>query len=277
MARLVGPEMSASLGQSVITDNRPGVAGQIAASAVARSAPDGYTVLIDASSFAINLALYPKLPYSSRSFETVGVIARVPLVLVVHPAFPAKSVAELIKVAKAKPQTMFYASSGAGSLMHIATSMFMKASGITMTHVPYRGAGPAFVDVIAGQVPVYLCNAAAALPHVKAGKLRALAVTSAERSAAFPDVPTLAESGIKGVEVYEWNGMHAPAGTPADVLDRISAALQRAVSDPDVRQRLASVAAVPFSGGRADAARFVDAEIERFSKAIKALDIKVQA
>lgn len=276
MARLVSAKMSEALGQSIIIDNRPGTAGQIGASAVARSSPEGYTFLIDASSFAINLALYPKLPYSSRSFETVGVIARVPLVLVVHPGFPATNVAELIKIAKEKPQGVFYASSGSGSLMHIATSMFMEASGISMTHVPYRGAGPALVDVIAGQVPVYFCNAAAAISHIKAGKLRALAVASADRSASLPDVPTLAEAGVKGVEVYEWNGVHAPAGTPTEIIDRVSAALGQAVSAPDVRKKLADVTAEPFSGGRAEAVRFVDAEIARFSKVIKTLGIKVE-
>lgn len=276
MARLVGPKMSATLGQTIVVDNKPGTAGQIGAAAVARSTPDGYTVLIDAASFAINLALYPKLPYSQRSFETVGVIARVPLAVVVHPGFAAKNIAELIDIAKQKPQGVFYASSGSGSLMHIATTMFMEATGTTMTHVPYRGAGPALTDVMAGQVPVYFCNAAAALPHIKSGKLRALAVTSGKRSAALPDVPTLAEAGVKGVEVYEWNGMHVPAGTPAAVVERLAAALRQALDAPDVRQRLADVAAEPFPGGHAEGARFVDAEVARFAKVIKAFGIKVE-
>jgi len=276
MARLIGPKMSTSLSQTVIIDNKPGTAGQIGAATAARSTPDGHTLLIDAASFAINLALYPKLPYTQKSFETVGVISRVPLAVVVHPSFPAKSIPELIEAAKRNPQGVFYASSGPGSLMHIATSMFMEATNTSMTHVPYRGAGPALTDVIAGQVPVYFCNAAAALPHIKAGKLRALAVTSTKRSGALPDVPTLSEMGVRGVEVYEWNGMHLPAGTPPAVVERLSAALRQALDAPDVRQRLAEVAAEPFPGGRADAARFVDSEIERFAKVIKAFGIKAE-
>lgn len=276
MARLVSAKMSATLGQTIIIENKPGTAGQIGASATARSAPDGYTFLVDAASFAINLALYPKLPYTLASFETIGIVARVPLVVVVNPAFPAKNIAELIQIAKTKPQTVFYASSGAGSLMHVATSMFMEATHVSMTHVPYRGAGPALTDVIAGQVPVYFCNGAAALPHIKSGKLRALAVTSAERSAALPEVPTLAEAGVKGVEIYEWNGMYAPAGTPPQVLDRLAAALRQAVDDPDTRQKLAQVAAEPFPGTRADAARFVNSEVDRFAKVIKEFGIKVE-
>jgi tripartite-type tricarboxylate transporter receptor subunit TctC len=275
MARMVSADMSTSLGQTIIIENKPGTAGQIGASATARSAPDGYTFLVDASSFAINLALYPKLPYTLKSFETVGIVARVPLVVLVHPDFPAKSIADLIRIAKAKPQGVFYASSGAGSLMHIATSMFMGATGTSMTHVPYRGGGPALTDVMAGQVPVYFCNGAAALTQIRSGKVRALAVTSAERSAALPDVPTLAEAGVKGVEVYEWNGMYAPAGTPPDILDRLAAALRNAKDDPAVRQKLAQVAAEPFPGTRADAARFVNSEVDRFAKVITEFGIKV--
>jgi tripartite-type tricarboxylate transporter receptor subunit TctC len=276
MARIVSPIMSETLGQSVIIENKAGSAAQIAAAAVARSAPDGYNFLVDASAFAINLALYPTLPYTRQSFETVGVIARVPLVLVVNPKFPAHSVAELIEVVKSKPQGVFYASSGAGSLMHVAATMFMAATHTSMVHVPYRGAGQAITDVISGQVPVYFCNGAAALPHIKSGNLRALAVTSQSRSPELPEIPTVAETGVQGVEVTEWNGMYVPAGTPAAIVDRLYGALHKALQAPDVRQKLAQVAAEPFTGSRAEAVGFVNDEIDRFAKVIKQFDIKVE-
>ncbi|MGB6102266.1 MAG: tripartite tricarboxylate transporter substrate binding protein [Pusillimonas sp.] len=275
MARLVASKMGPSLGQSIVIDNKGGTAGQIGAGYVARSEPDGYTALVDAASFAINLGLYDKLPYSRASFETVGVIAKLPLVLLVHPSFPATSVAELIDIAKAKPDELFYASSGNGSLMHIATSLFMEKTGIRMTHVPYKGGAPALNDVLAGQVPLYFSNASMAVPHIQAGKVRALAVTSAQRSSAMPDVPTMAEAGVPEVEIYEWNGMYVPAGTPADRISRLSSALKEALKDADIRARIVSLTGEPFDGSHEESVRFVNDEITRMARLIKENNISV--
>lgn len=269
MARLVGQKMSVTLGQPVIVDNRVGSAGQIAAAAVARSAPDGYTVLVDASAFAINPGLYPKLPYKPASFETVGVIAKLPLLVVVNPAFPAKSIEELVSMAKAKPGSIFYATSGSGSLPNLAAAVFESQAGVELTQVPYKGAGSALNDVMGGQVPLYFANAAAALPYVKAGKLRPLSITSGQRSKELPEVRTLREAKIGNIELYEWNAMFAPAGTPAAITDRLSAALRQVLAAPDVLERLSSLSAQPFAGSRADSAQFVQSEITRFGQLIR--------
>lgn len=268
VARLVGQKMSATLGQPVIVDNRPGSAGQIAAAAVARSAPDGYTLLVDASAFAINPSLYPKLSYKPSSFETVRVIATLPLLVVVHPSFPARTIEELVAAAKARPGSIFYASSGSGSLMNLAAALFEAQAGVELTQVPYKGAGAALNDVVGGQVPLYFGNAAATMPFVKGGKLRPLAITAGARSAELPNVPTMQEVRIGGMELYEWNAMLAPAGTPPATLDRLAAALKQALAAPDVVERLAGLGARPFTGSRAEGARFVQTEITRLGQVV---------
>jgi tripartite-type tricarboxylate transporter receptor subunit TctC len=269
MARLVSQKMGLVLGQSILIENRPGSAAQIAAYAVARSAPDGYTVLVDASAFAINLGMYPKLPYKRSSFETVGVIATLPLLMVVNPKFPTRSVAELIAQAKAKPGDIFFATSGNGSLMNIAGALFEEKAGVKLTAVPYKGAGAALNDLVGGQVPLYFGNAAATLPFVKSGTLRPLAVTGQSRAAELPNVPTLSEAKVDGMELYEWNAMFAPAGTPAGVVNKLSGALRDALATPQVADRIKSLAAVPFTGGRAESQKFVDGEIARLGKVIE--------
>jgi tripartite-type tricarboxylate transporter receptor subunit TctC len=273
MARLIASRMGPILGETVIVDNKPGTAGQIGAAYVAHSTPNGSTAFVDAASFAINLALYPKLPYTQRSFETVGVIATLPLVVLVHPSFPAKNISELIAVARAKPGEVFYASSGNGSLMHLATSLFARITGVKMTHVPYKGGGQAMTDVLGGQVPLYFCNAVQALPFAKSGKLRALAVTTPARSKALPEVPTLKEAGVSGVEMVEWNGLYVPAGTPAPAIERLSNALQQTLKIPEMRKSIEDLTAEPFPGTRADAVAFVNAEVEKMARVVKELDI----
>jgi tripartite-type tricarboxylate transporter receptor subunit TctC len=273
MARLIASRMGPILGETVLVDNKPGTAGQIGAAYVAHSTPNGSTAFVDAASFAINLALYPKLPYTQRSFETVGVIATLPLVVLVHPSFPAKNISELIAVARAKPGEVFYASSGNGSLMHLATSLFARTTGVKMTHVPYKGGGQAMTDVLGGQVPLYFCNAVQALPFAKSGKLRALAVTTPVRSKALPEVPTLKEAGVPGVEMVEWNGLYVAAGTPAPAVERLANALQQTLKIPEMRKSIEDLTAEPFPGTRQDAIAFVNAEVEKMARVVKELGI----
>lgn len=242
MARLIAPKLGEALGQPVIIENKPGASGQIGASAVAKAAPDGYTLMLDASSFAVNPALFPRLPYDSdKAFRPVGVIALFPNVLLVNQSVPAASVKELVALAKAKKNGVSYASSGNGSAQHLAGAMFESAAGVDMLHVPYKGGAPALNDVIGGQVPVFFGNLASTLQHVQAGKLKPLAVTSARRSPILPAVPTMAEAGVAGYEVYEWNVLFAPAGTSEAIIGKLAAALQKTLDAADVKARIAQL------------------------------------
>ncbi len=242
MARLIAPKLGEALGQPVIIENKPGASGQIGASAVAKATPDGYTLMLDASSFAVNPALFAKLPYDSdKAFKPIGVIALFPNVLLVNPGVAATSVKELVALARVKKNAISYASSGNGSAQHLAGAMFESAAGVDMLHVPYKGGAPALNDVIGGQVPVFFGNLASTLQHVQAGKLKPLAVTSAKRTAILPNVPTMAEAGVAGYEVYEWNVLFAPAGTPDTVVTKLAAALQKTLDSPDVKARIAQL------------------------------------
>ncbi len=242
MARLLAPKLGEALGASVIVENKPGASGQIGAAAVAKSAADGYTLMFDASSFAVNPALYPKLPYDTdKAFKPIGVTALFPNVVLVNAQFPAKSVKELIAAASASKDAVSFASSGNGSAQHLAGALFESAAKVQMAHIPYKGGGPALNDVVGGQVPVFFGNLASTLGHIQSGRLRALAVTGSKRSAILPDVPTLAESGVAGAEVYEWNVLVTPAGTPDAVVSKLSAALQKALEAPDVKARIAAL------------------------------------
>ena len=242
MARLIAPKLGEALGQPVIIENKPGASGQIGASAVAKAVPDGYTLMLDASSFAVNPALFAKLPYDSdKAFKPIGVIALFPNVLLVNPNVAATSVKELVVLAKAKKNAISYASSGNGSAQHLAGAMFESAAGVDMLHVPYKGGAPALNDVIGGQVPVFFGNLASTLQHVQAGKLKPLAVTSAKRTAILPNVPTMAEAGVSGYEVYEWNALFAPTGTPDAIVAKLAAALQKTLDLPDIKARIAQL------------------------------------
>jgi len=242
MARLLAPKVGDALGQPMIVENRPGATGTIGAEYLSRAAPDGLTLMLDASGYAVNPSLYPKLAYDARkAFAPVTLLVLFPNMLVVNPAFPAKSVAELITVAKAQPGRIAFASSGPGSAQHLAGELFRQAAGLDMVHVPYKGGGPALQDVIGGQVPIFFANMASGFPHVKAGRLRALAITGTQRSPAAPELPTVAESGLSGYEVYEWNGIFAPAGTPRAIVDRLYAEFSKALAAPDVKERIAGL------------------------------------
>jgi tripartite-type tricarboxylate transporter receptor subunit TctC len=275
MARLIAPKLGEFLGQPVVVENRGGASGTIAADQVAKSSPDGYTLMLDALNHAVNPSLYPKLPYDPvHAFVPVTLLVQFPNILVVHPAFPVNSVDELIKKAKAEPGKIAFASSGNGSAQHLAAELFRQRAGLDMVHVPYKGGGPALIDVMAGQVPLYFGNMASALPHVKNGKLKAIAVTSGKRSAAVPDLPTVAESGLPGYQVYEWNAIFAPAGTPPAIVQRLHAEIAKAVVLPDVRDRIATLGGEIVASTPAETATWLREQMATWARVVKAGNIK---
>ena len=277
MARLIAPEMGRALGQPLVIENRPGGSGQLAAGAVTRAPADGHTLLLDASSYAVTPALFPNSPYrGGKAFRTIGVTALFPNVVLVNPSFQARSIGELVTAAKARPDAVAFASSGNGSAQHLAGVLFEQSAKVQMMHVPYKGGGPALNDVIGGQVPVFFGNVASTLQHVQSGKLRALAVTGRSRTGALPDVPTVAQAGVPGFEMYEWNGLFAPAGTPDAVVEKLSAAMRQALAAPEVRERIAALGGEPFQGGAAEADRFVNNELQRMARLIRERSVTVE-
>jgi tripartite-type tricarboxylate transporter receptor subunit TctC len=270
MARLIAPRMADALGQSVIVENKPGASGTVAAAQVARAAPDGLTLLLDASSFAVNPALFDKLPYdSATAFAPLAVLALYPNALVCTPSFEAKTVSDVLRLARGKPGTLAYASSGNGSAQHLAGALFEAIAQVDMLHVPYRGGGPALNDVMGGQVPLFFANVASSLGHIQSGRLRALAVTSKSRSRVLPDLPTMEDAGLKGYEVLEWNPVFAPAGTPAPVRSKLAAAIRKAMADPEVLARVRALGGEVFSGGEAEAATFLRAQEALWGKVVR--------
>lgn len=250
MARLIAPRLAEALGQTVVVDNKPGASGQIAAAQVARAAPDGTQLLLDASSFAVNPALFPKLPYDSdKAFTPLAVLALFPNVLVCTPGFEAKTVKDLIRMAKAKPGVLSYASSGNGSAQHLAGALFEDRAGVKLTHIPYRGGGPAMNDVMAGQVPLFFANVASSLGQIQSGRLRPLAVTSKLRTRALPTIPTMEEAGVSAYEVLEWNPVLGPAGMDAATKSALIAALRKAMADPEVLGRVRALSGEVFPDG----------------------------
>jgi tripartite-type tricarboxylate transporter receptor subunit TctC len=270
MARLIAPKMGEALGQSVVVENKPGASGQIGAAAVAKSAPDGYTLMLDASSFAVNPSLYNKLPYDSlKAFKPIGVVALFPNVVLVNSNFSAKNVNDLIATAGKAKESVSYASSGNGSAQHLAGALFESAAKVDMVHVPYKGGGPALNDVIGGQVPLFFGNLASTLQHVQSGKLRALAVTSAKRSAILPDVPTLSESGLKGTEIYEWNAIFVPANTPELITNKLNLAFQQALDAPDVKARILQLGGEIQKSNPEQSQKFIEQQVALWGRVIK--------
>jgi tripartite-type tricarboxylate transporter receptor subunit TctC len=277
MARLISPKLGEALGQPVLVENRGGASGTIAADLVAKSAPDGYTLMLDATNYAVNPILYPKLPYDpEKSFAPVTLLALFPNVVVVHPSFPVNSIAQLIEKIKTEPGKIAFASSGNGSAQHLAGELFRQRAGLDMVHVPYKGGGPALIDVMGGQVPLYFGNMASALPHVKNGKLKALAVTGAKRSPAAPELPTVAESGMPGYQVYEWNAIFAPAGTPNAIINRLQAEIAKVVKIPEVRDRMLSLGGEIVASSPADLGTWVREQTASWAKVVRAANIKLE-
>jgi tripartite-type tricarboxylate transporter receptor subunit TctC len=277
MARLIAPKMAEALGQSVVVENRPGASGQIGAAAVAKAAADGYTLMLDASSFAVNPALYAKLPYDSlKAFKPIGVVALFPNVVLVNSAFAPQNVADLVAMAKRGKDSVAYASSGNGSAQHLAGALFESATGVEMVHIPYKGGGPALNDVIGGQVPLFFGNLASTLQHVQSGKLRALAVTSAKRSPILPTVPSLAESGVKGAEIYEWNAVFVPSATPQAIINRLATAFQRALDTPEVRQRVTQLGGEMQRATPEQSQAFIEQQIALWGRVVKERKISVE-
>jgi tripartite-type tricarboxylate transporter receptor subunit TctC len=276
LARIVSTKLQEQTGQSFVVDNRAGASGTIAADLTAKSPADGYTVLLGQStSMAIAPHMYAKLPYDTlRDLTAVTLVAEVPNMLVVHPSVPANSVKDLIALAKAKPELLNFGSAGNGAPSHLAGEMFKTAAGVKLTHVPYKGAGPAVNDLVAGQIQVMFAPMVAVLPQVKAGRLRALAVTSAQRSAAVKDLPTLAESGLPGFEISSWFGFFVPAATPAAVVERLHAETVKALKSPDVVERMAREGAEPVGNTPAEFTAYVGAEFTKFGKVVKDNNIK---
>ncbi len=267
MARLIAPRLAEALGQSVVVENKPGASGTIAAGQVARASPDGSLLLLDASSFAVNPALFPKLPYdTTTAFAPLAVLAQFPNVLVCTPSFEARSVADVLRLARAKAGGLSYASSGNGSAQHLAGALFEQLAKVDLTHVPYKGGGPALNDVMGGQVPLFFANVASSLGHIQGGRLRPLAVTAAVRCRALPEVPTMAEAGVKGHEVLEWNPILAPAGVPAPVLLQLQAGIRRAMADPEVLGRVRALGGDVFSG---DPAQFLKSQQALWARLVK--------
>jgi tripartite-type tricarboxylate transporter receptor subunit TctC len=277
LARAAAQKLTESLGQAVVVDNRPGAGGNIGADIVAKSAPDGYTLLMGTvGTHAINPSLYAKMPYDHvKDFVPVVLVAGVPNVLVVNPSVPVHSVADLIKLAKSKPGEINFASSGAGTSIHLSGELFKTMAGVDMTHVPYKGSAPALTDLMGGQVQVMFDNLPSSLALIKSGKLRAIAVTSLKRAPALPDVPTIAESGLPGFEASSWFGVLAPAGTPAPVVARLNAEVNKWLQSPEAREQLLAQGAAAAGGTPEQFAAHIRAETEKWAKVVKASGAKV--
>lgn len=278
IARTIAQRLSASLGQPVVVDNRAGAGGVLGAEMAARAAPDGYTLFLGGvGSHAINPNLQRQLPYDPiKDFAPVSLLASAPLVIVVHPSVQASSVRELIALARAKPGALNYASNGNGSSSHLAAAMFESMTATRMVHVPYKGLAPALTDLLSGQVQLMFSSVVAILPHVHAGKLKALAVTSSKRLPLVPDVPTVAESGVPGYETSSWYGILAPAGTPHEIVARLNMEIVRAVHDPQVAKALANDGAIPIGGSPEEFAAHMRAELDRLGKVIREAHIEPQ-
>jgi len=276
VARLVGKHLSDSLGQQLVIDNRPGAGGVLGAELAAKAVPDGYTLFLGGvGSHAVNPNLNVSLPYDPiRDFAPVALLAQAPLVLVVHPSVPADSITAFVALARSRPGQLNYASNGNGSSSHLAAVMFDSMTGVDMVHVPYKGLSPALTDLLSGRVQLMFSSVVAILPHIKAGKLRGLAVTGSRRLASMPNLPTIAESGLPGYEASSWYGVLAPAGTPREIVARLNAELVKALEQPEVRTSLLAEGAEPIGGSPEQFAAHIRSEMERLGKMIREAKIR---
>jgi tripartite-type tricarboxylate transporter receptor subunit TctC len=274
VARLMSQPLSERLGQQVVVDNRAGASTMIGTEAAAKSAPDGYTLLIAPPAFAINPSLYKKMPYDAlRDFVPIIGLVKQPNILVVHPSIPSKSVKELIALSKSRPDEIAFASSGAGSSPHLSIELFLMMTGTRMLHVPYKGAS-GIVDLIAGRVSVMMPGIVSGVPHVRGGRLRALGVTDSTRAATMPDVPTIADAGVPGFEVVQWNGLIVPAGTSKEIVARLHKDIATVLLTQEIRERLAREGAEVIASSPAEFAIHIRAEIAKWAKVVKAAAIK---
>ena len=277
LARAVAADLQKAFGQAVVVENKAGAGGNIGSDSVAKSSPDGYTLLMGTvGTHAINVSLYPKMPYDAvKDFAPVSLVAGVPNVLVASPSFPVNSVKDLVDAAKKAPDKITFASSGSGTSIHLSGELFKQLAGVQMTHVPYKGSSAALPDVISGQVNVMFDNAPSVIQHIRGGKLKAVAVTSDKRSPALPGVPTIAESGLPGFEASSWFGVLAPAATPKDIVDKLSGAIAKSLQTPEMKERLAGQGAVAVGNTPEQFSAHIKSEIDKWSKVVKASGAKV--
>ena len=276
-ARAVQNRLQETLGQPILIENRSGAGGMVGADLVVKAAPDGYTLLVgNIASLAMNVGLYSKMTYDPRK-DLTPIIRTVAVnyVMTVHPSVPARSDKELIDHAKANPGKLSYGSTGSGSAPHLATELLKQRAGIDMLHVPFKGGGPMVADLLGGQIHIVIADQANLMPHVKAGKLRALAVGTLERSASYPDIPTIAESGFPGFEARAWQGIAGPANLPADIVTQLNAAFAKAMAFPEVHQRLLDGGLDPITGTPEDFAAFIRSEIDKWAKVAKDVGARV--
>ena len=278
IGRVVAQRMGESLGQQIVIDNRGGAGGIIGTETAAKANPDGYTLLLSGTAaLSINPSLQARLPYDPvRDFTPLSLLATAPSILIVHPSLATRSVKDLVALAKARPGQILYASAGIGTPPHLAGELFKGVAGVDMTHVPYKGGGPALTDLIAGQVSVYFSGISSALPMVKDGKARALAVTSAKRTAILPDMPTVAESGLPGYEVGNWYAMLGPAGLSRDLVSRLNAEIVKALKHPDTNRRVLELGADPVGSSPQELAGYMKSEIAKWAKVIRSAGIKAE-
>lgn len=276
VGRMIGQRLGPLLGTQVVIDNKPGANGIMGSEIVARAAPDGHTLVIVAPGHASNVTLYRKLPYDTLTdFEPIALLLTQPSVLVVHPSVPANSMADLLKLAKSQPKTVTYASGGNGSSQHLAAAMFADMTGVDMVHIPYKGSAPAEADLLGGQVNMMFASMVSAMPQVRNGRLRALAVSSDRRSAAAPDLPTVAEAGVAGYSAVAWAGLLAPKGTPPATINALNAAILKIMNEPEVKERLAGLGA-EFSPNSPKAFdQFIRSEITRWGDVIRKANLKI--
>ena len=276
LSRMLSPKISEALGQQIIIDNRGGAGGNIGAEIAARSAPDGYTILFAYSgTHSVNRSIYSQMPFQESDFAPIIWNAAVPQILVVHPSLPVKNVKELIVLAKSRPEQLIYGSTGSGAINHLAGELFKLMTNTRMIHVPYKGGGPVSIALLAGEVSILFAEPATIVQHIKAGKVRALAVTTPKHSLALPELPTVAESGVPGYDVTSWNGMLIPAATPPDIIKRYNAEFNKAISAPDMRRRMIENGYEPVGGEPEKLSELIRVETAKWAKVVKAAGMKV--
>ena len=277
VARILGDKLNQAWGQQILVDSRPGASGMIGAEMVAKAPPDGYTLLAGyTSEVAINVSLFPKMAYDPvKDFAPIALTGVIPMILLVHPSVPAKSVKELMALARSRPGEMTYGSAGAGSPAHLAHELLNRSTNVKMVHVPYKGAAPALVDLLGGHVFTYFSGMPPAMPHVRAGKLRGLAVSTAKRSAAAPGIPAVAES-VPGFDVPTWFSLLAPAGTPSDIVAKLNAETVRSLNDPAVKPKLAALGAETSAMNADQVAAFIRKEIDKYARVVKDSGARVE-